>query len=336
MQNILLTGAGFSRNWGGWLAGELFEYLIGCPEVARSASLREKLWRNQREAKGFESALAELQVANIFAPSTESLHDLRGLERAIGSAFGHMNKHLCEQPFEWFDPPADPMKHFLARFDALFTLNQDLLLEHHYKPQGEISPNGDRWLDVQLPGMVPMPSIGSAEPSSHLAYVSAGAEYFLEHSQYQPLYKLHGSYGWSDNENDSLLIMGDNKAHEIDRFGVLKWYFQRLQESLRIPDTRLMIIGYSFQDEHINEVIVNAIRNYGVLIFVVDPTGSDIARNILNKAVNASRPDLHKAAINLVDAFEKGLIGASRRYLREIFKSDRIEYAKLMRFFERP
>jgi hypothetical protein len=29
MSLILLTGAGFSRNWGGWLAAEVFEYLIG-------------------------------------------------------------------------------------------------------------------------------------------------------------------------------------------------------------------------------------------------------------------------------------------------------------------
>jgi hypothetical protein len=26
----MLTGAGFSRNWGGWLADEAFEYLLGC------------------------------------------------------------------------------------------------------------------------------------------------------------------------------------------------------------------------------------------------------------------------------------------------------------------
>ncbi len=30
---ILLLGAGFSRNWGGWPASEAFEYLLGCPQV---------------------------------------------------------------------------------------------------------------------------------------------------------------------------------------------------------------------------------------------------------------------------------------------------------------
>jgi hypothetical protein len=30
---ILLTGAGFSRNWGGWLANEAFEYLLGSSHI---------------------------------------------------------------------------------------------------------------------------------------------------------------------------------------------------------------------------------------------------------------------------------------------------------------
>jgi hypothetical protein len=31
MPHYLLTGAGFSYNWGGWLAIEAFEYLLGAP-----------------------------------------------------------------------------------------------------------------------------------------------------------------------------------------------------------------------------------------------------------------------------------------------------------------
>jgi hypothetical protein len=36
MAHYLLTGAGFSYNWGGWLASEAFEYLLGAPERMRS------------------------------------------------------------------------------------------------------------------------------------------------------------------------------------------------------------------------------------------------------------------------------------------------------------
>ena len=58
MAHVLLTGAGFSRNWGGWLATEAFEYLIGCPEV--DEPLRRLLWKHKSRGGGFEDALAEL------------------------------------------------------------------------------------------------------------------------------------------------------------------------------------------------------------------------------------------------------------------------------------
>jgi hypothetical protein len=38
MTFVLLTGATFSHNWGGWLASESFEYLLGCPDL--NADLR--------------------------------------------------------------------------------------------------------------------------------------------------------------------------------------------------------------------------------------------------------------------------------------------------------
>jgi hypothetical protein len=34
MNPVVLLGAGFSRNWGGWLASEAFEYLLGSPQTA--------------------------------------------------------------------------------------------------------------------------------------------------------------------------------------------------------------------------------------------------------------------------------------------------------------
>ena len=58
MPHILLTGAGFSKNWGGWLAKDAFEYLLGCPI---DASIRSLLLR-YRQNGGFEKALDDLQA----------------------------------------------------------------------------------------------------------------------------------------------------------------------------------------------------------------------------------------------------------------------------------
>lgn len=57
MTHILLTGAGFSRNWGGMLASDVFTYLLGCNEL--DDELRRLLWRD----RSFEDVLAALQFA---------------------------------------------------------------------------------------------------------------------------------------------------------------------------------------------------------------------------------------------------------------------------------
>jgi len=49
--HILLTGAGFSRNWGGMLAPEVFQYLLGCSEL--DEELRRLLLRD----RSFEDVL---------------------------------------------------------------------------------------------------------------------------------------------------------------------------------------------------------------------------------------------------------------------------------------
>lgn len=40
MQTLLLLGAGFSRNWGGSVASEVFEYLLGTPELKSNVTIR--------------------------------------------------------------------------------------------------------------------------------------------------------------------------------------------------------------------------------------------------------------------------------------------------------
>jgi hypothetical protein len=51
---------------------------------------------------------------------------------------------------------ADSVKAFLARFDAIFSLNQDLLLENGYCAQAEPPQAfGSRWTGYAVPGMRP-------------------------------------------------------------------------------------------------------------------------------------------------------------------------------------
>ena len=116
MAYLLLTGAGFSRNWGGWLATEAFEYLIGCPEV--DDHLRHLLWQHKSRGGGFEDALAELQ-SEVSRGARESTKKQRNdLQAAIIGMFNAMDQAFGSVKFEQSNDIAYLVRTFLARFDS--------------------------------------------------------------------------------------------------------------------------------------------------------------------------------------------------------------------------
>ena len=161
MRNIALLGAGFSFNWGGWLANEVFEYLIGTPEVLANPALRDLLWRHR--SHGFEDALAELQRDILAKPglsldvtTSNNKLPLRALfdsfQSAVTRMFDEMNAGYMNVQHFWRPDRARSIGDFLPRFDAIFTLNQDLLLEHLYVL--ELARTGsEKWNGAELPGM---------------------------------------------------------------------------------------------------------------------------------------------------------------------------------------
>jgi hypothetical protein len=81
MPHYLLTGAGFGRNWGGWLANEAFEYLLGAPEI--DAYLRDILWKAKLRGEGFEGALSIVQGAYASNKSPENKQRLDAFTQAV-------------------------------------------------------------------------------------------------------------------------------------------------------------------------------------------------------------------------------------------------------------
>lgn len=329
MQHLLLLGAGFSRNWGGWLADEAFEYLLGCPEILVNRRLSELLWRH-RAGDGFEGAVAEVQRDWIKDPH-KHLNNLRDLQAAVGRMFRDMNDGYINIPFEFQRDLASAsrsVKTFLARFDAIFTLNQDLLLERHYCVGMELA-HPEKWIGCEFPGMRHQPSNENPGDYSWAAcrWSPLGATEYRISKKCQPIFKLHGSSNWIEDHGEPLMIIGGDKARTIGNQTVLSRYSEAFAQRLAEPDTKLMVIGYGFRDEHINEVLIREL-NRGLQAFVISPQGAGAAR-----AVSPTLRGQVTARSNLEHAFENGLIGASRRGLRDIFGGDDLEFNKVMRFF---
>src|ERR1700716_2453545 len=128
MPHYLLTGAGFSRNWGGWLADEAFEYLLGCSDIFPHH--RNLLWKHRRSGGGFEAVLQELRDDYAQTPGPTAAKPLQGFDQMLLGMFNTMN-----QGFGEFEPVKNPglgpqpsfIRDFLCRFDGIFTLNQDTL-----------------------------------------------------------------------------------------------------------------------------------------------------------------------------------------------------------------
>ena len=127
------------------------------------------------------------------------------------------------------------------------------------------------------------------------------------------------------------MIIGGAKQREIGHTAILKWYLQLFEEMLSRSDSRLMVIGYGFRDDHVTEVIDKAAAQ-GLKIFVMDPRGARIAyeMNETRKRGQIAAPS------NLEFLLQGALIGGSRRSLSQIFGDDETEHKKIMRFFSRP
>ena len=101
-------------------------------------------------------------------------------------------------------------------------------------------------------------------------------------------------------------------------------YVASFRRMLNEPNSRLMIIGYGFGDQHINAEIENAAKDSDLRLFIVDPNGIDV----LDKPTKDDLGDQR-----LVDRFGPSIMGASRRRLLSIFNDDYVEHAKIWKFF---
>ncbi len=271
MNRFLLTGAGFSKNFGGLLAAEISTALFNHGSVQSTPSVRERLFMDQ----DFESVYQDLI-------SKGSDLERRIISEAVTAAYLQIDNRLRDFTFA----PGTPypvniyrVQDLIAAFSGprdnpgyFFTLNQDLFVERHYY-------NGPRPV---MPGVKQSPEWFSSVFCSReqvwnpvqIAALSDLEELkrtFKRHHQLVYL-KLHGSCNWRTTDSPDLMVIGRDKASQISRNYLLNWYFDLFREAIAIQSARLLIIGYGFGDPHINKAIAHAVKDNGLSLYIVDPT----------------------------------------------------------------
>jgi hypothetical protein len=318
--HILLVGAGFSRNWNAPLASEVASSLV--QQFGNDRHIRDLLTQHSRN---FENALSQIQREYLAAPSSSVAKDrLDRLQDAIGRMFSRLNSGFeTKSNFEFSNDSQFSVRKYLSRFEAIFNLNQDLLLEMQYEDYVLLA-SGVRWNGVDRPGMKPVvdPSITGVGDKHRRRWTPEDPPFRLD-SRLQPHFKLHGSSNWFTSGGDSLLVMGGNKDFMIRQHQVLQWYYETFRWYMSQPNTKLMVIGYSFSDKHINDLIVDGSRNGNLKgVFVVDPEG----RGILN-------PTRHNPIRMHSDLDDVSDLGSSTRLISSTFGGDQFEHQKFIDFF---
>jgi hypothetical protein len=320
-KRVLLTGAGWSRNWGAQLASEVWSSLIGHPRIRANAGLRDLLLIET----AFEVALGKTNTPPF------SANDRTDLQQAVLDTFVAMDREIArvdQDPWINIYKVQELFFRFFGQRNEgntagyLFTLNQDLFFERHlYNEHVAGAPSG------ALPGLLASSgqpwfgtNIGTYDTTFRMQPVADPKTQGRLQNQMNVI-KLHGSFNWRSADGSDVMVVGTEKTEMISAQPLLSWYADIFEQVVSAGDVRLMIAGYGFGDAHINAVIAQAIENHALSVFIWNTTPD------LKGAVLASP---HGARI------WKGLISTASRPMIEVFPSnqaDTEEYRRICTTF---
>lgn len=258
--HVLLTGAGFSKNWDGRLADEFQQELVSDRRVRD----RPQLLKLVRDQRSFETAYGLAHAA------PHDADDRLALESAIQDVFVRIDSdHANIDQLNRINNAG--VCRFISRFcpaightGYFFTLNQDQLIERIFNPP-VTGPS------LNLPGVRT-----TAGEKSFGAWNWPITPRRVEFDPAAPpsldrsfnYIKLHGSFNWQAPGGSAPLVIGTEKEKQTAGHALLAWYFEIFERVLNSGKIKLMVIGYSFGDDHINRVIANACRDSGLELFV--------------------------------------------------------------------
>lgn len=267
---VLLTGAGFTHNFGAPLASELWAAILNHEAVQSTARVREAVLSDF----DFKSVYHRV-IYGDYTPDEKA-----ALARGVADVYEHVDRIVRSWGFRRDAPyPVDVYKvqEMIAAFAEseaepgyFFTLNQDLFIERHYYNGERPNLPGIRtskdWFTthfhgpVQAQEYVVLPSADAVGDERTL--LGRGRFYYL---------KLHGSSNWISSDGSQRMVIGQGKETQIANEPLLAKYFEIFARVLSEEDRRLLIIGYGFRDLHVNKILAEAVGNHGLQLFLMAP-----------------------------------------------------------------
>ena len=279
----LLTGAGFTKNFGGYLAQDMWAQIFNHPAICADSQLKSIL----RDDFDYESFYYTVTGTDIYSDSQKEI-----VRKATFDAYQKLDEIVRTWMFR--SDVGNPLNiyrlnKFISEFEGskncpgfFFTLNQDLFIERRYIPDvRKIRPSlpgvkfgGPNWESIKSnlelkpqddPLLFPhlaadknrcLKQIQEEVANSKLVYI-----------------KLHGSWNWLSSENKTpQMVIGRGKRIAMRQEPLLEIYYELFGQVLKRQNHKLMIIGYGFGDDHINQVIADAIQHNDLKVHIVNPS----------------------------------------------------------------
>ncbi len=257
----------------------------------------EKKYKNSKYPPEFWSSFAAMKHPPIVIPSevyTDVSQPGISYERKLLSVIGNTQTKVTRLNIIVFinekelQAPLDYTKRFFAWLDLqnrdyskeIFTTNYDLIIEKSL--EGTKIPYFDGF-------------VGSYEPFFWQDSIDRFVDKNDITKNWIRLWKLHGSLNWfwkenqttgaysivrsgknsePKGDNNELVIYPSKDKYDSSRKQPFVAYFDRLKNYLINGELLFLFTGYSFSDQHINELIFNCLRTnnrlYAIVLFYKD------------------------------------------------------------------
>jgi hypothetical protein len=304
-ENILLLGAGFTKNFGGLLANEMWAEIFSHKAIQNQPRIKKLMLNDFDYEYIYYSVLDNFKDENgLFGEENEIIvfddDEKKAIQEATSSAYLYIDEILIEyiknHPYptelshfkdliEQIGSQSHKVEEFIDNHDGkrkirtvdtenksfIFTLNQDLLFERLLAKNYEAN--------ISIPGIVNNPDWFTTRFAKSLEindYCKLPDEDELKtmdilHEGNYFLIKLHGSCNWLSFDGSEIMVIGSRKKSKILKEPLLKTYFEIFENVLSQKNRRLFIIGYGFRDKHINEIISDSITKQGLKIYIITP-----------------------------------------------------------------
>jgi hypothetical protein len=276
LESVLLTGAGFTKNFEGFLACEMRTFI--CERLRN----RPDLMTIFQDELDYELAYTKVIYGDF------DIADKKIVRNAVEATYVRLDDAVRRLTWTTGLPPVNiyRLKTFLGRFGHnprqpkgrgyFFTLNHDLFVERwcgvgggdplfhlhgQQRPPLNFHSNPGRTLNGDDVFTVP-----SAEKMEKIRQNDDLIRNWASHFHYV---KLHGSFNWRSSDGKLAMVVGGKKLEQLRKEPLLSYYLETFEDVLSCQNRRLCVIGYGFGDDHINAVISNGIRDHGLKLFTI-------------------------------------------------------------------